>query len=151
MWNQTGEADWGSEMDRHSPTGPWLCCRRSVDYMTEGGTEGKGEARGCKWRLYRGIHPRKRIAFTPKAPFPLTKARSALTLFSNMQSRPVRLLPGRLLWCAAMSGLTAFINCDNTHYSKWFRELLFFLYLFQQWSGGLFLTEQQITSERLQK
>lgn len=65
--------------------------------MTEGGTEGKGEARGCKWRLYRGIHPRKRIVFTPKAPFPLTKSRSTLILFSNMQSRLVRLLPRPLV------------------------------------------------------
>lgn len=55
MWDQTGEADWGSEMDRLSPTGPWLCCQRSVDYMTEGGM-GWGEgwlAGGLKWRQYR--------------------------------------------------------------------------------------------------
>lgn len=42
MWNQTGEADWCSEMDRHSPTGPCLCCQRSVDYMTEGGMRREG-------------------------------------------------------------------------------------------------------------
>lgn len=78
MWNQTGEADWGSEMDRHSPTGPWLCCQRSVDYMTEG-EWGGWMAGGCKWRLYRGIHPRKRIAFTPKVN--LSSHKSALYTF----------------------------------------------------------------------
>lgn len=78
MWNQTGEADWGSEMDRHSPTGPWLCCQRSVDYMTEGGMGGgKGwMPEGCKWHLYKGIQPRKkkRLPSLQTYPFSLTKS-----------------------------------------------------------------------------
>lgn len=41
MWNQTGEADWGSEMDGHSPTGasPGLSeeCRLHDKRGNEGG------------------------------------------------------------------------------------------------------------------
>lgn len=61
MWNQTGEADWGSEMDRHSPTGPWLCCQRSVDYMTEGGMEGSGWHEDVNGVCTGGVIPMKRL------------------------------------------------------------------------------------------
>lgn len=44
-------------------------------------------AGGCKWHLYRGIHPRKKIAFTPKVP--LSSHKSTLytvSLLSHMQT-----------------------------------------------------------------
>lgn len=87
MWNQTGEADWGSEMDRHSPTGPWLCCQRSVDYMTEGGIKG-----GVGWQedvngiCTGGFIPEKRLPSLLKYPCLLTKALLTLLLLSNMQT-----------------------------------------------------------------
>lgn len=73
--------------------------------MTEGRVGGGGLAGGCKWCLYRGCIQEK-IAFTP-----ITKALITLLLLQGSSGT------GMLLRCAALSALTAFINCDNTHYS----------------------------------
>lgn len=116
MWNQTEEADWGSEMDRHSPTRPCLCYQRSIDYMTEGVMEGVGVAGGYKcW--CRGIHARQRIAFTPWSP--LTEVLFILLLFLQYAKRPVQ-------WCMA-----PFLLADNTHYSKGLRICYFSSILWQ--------------------
>lgn len=91
MWNQTGEADWGSEMDRHSPTGPWLCCQRNVDYMTEGGMWGKGGGvGGVGWEedvngvWTGGFIPVKGLPPLLQYSCPRTKA--LFTLLSNMDA-----------------------------------------------------------------
>lgn len=77
----------GSEMDRHSPTGPCLCCQRSVDYMTEGGTRGEAVAGGYRG-LYGGIHPKERIAFTPKVPLSSHKSILCTVTFVQYANQP---------------------------------------------------------------
>lgn len=99
MWNQTGEADWCSEMDRHSPTGPCLCCQRSVDYMTEGGMRKEGEAGGYKC-LYGGIHPSETIAFPPK----VAPSSHKNTLYTNFTFVRHANQPALVLACCCDAG-----------------------------------------------
>lgn len=42
MWNQTGEADWGSEMDGHPPTGAEAELSVECRLHDKGGGEGEG-------------------------------------------------------------------------------------------------------------
>lgn len=149
MWNQTGEVDWGSEMDRHTPTGPWLCCQRSVDCMTKlGEGDGCGSryylARRCKWSWRGGeFIPENKLPSLHKYLCPHSKALSA-ALFYMPRSR-------HLTWTVVVMYST---DCFDFFYYLWQWSLFqmmkwrpFFLYLV----SWLFLADQKITLTKTQK
>lgn len=143
MCYQTGEADWGSEMDRHSPTGPCLCCQRSADYMTwEGGNEGGSGGRRISRSAERDSSRGKDCLHSFE--YPPGSSHKKHCLHSNFTvGRPVVVTHNAEGLRPLLLTVTTFIIPNDLGAAVF--------YLFWQRSGGLFLVEQQITSKRLQK